>query len=229
MSKTQPITLLQTGVQDWSEYYQALKQADECWADWYAGEPYTYGVFSGQSTYLKTIKDGQRVVRSDWGSLTRDDYEIAMGLVGPEGYDYGLLGSMKGAGRARHLFLTGTPGQLREIGNMLAPVVQASRSEMAGVAREAAEDITSLSGISMGIATRLLALSRPDSLVSVNERSKRNLAVVTGIAMHRLQCPAGYAELVRWTLEQGWWTNGHRLTGMNLLRGTPAPRSSTAS
>ena len=207
MVNPEPITLLLDTPRNWSAYYRALKEADKVWAAWSSGDRRTYGVFSGRSTYLETIKQGTRVMRSDWKSLGREDAQIALGLWSDDGYDYGLLGSMNGAGRAKGLFLSGTSQDLQAIGAMLRPVIEAPYQDMARLATRAVEGITGIYGISTGVATRLLALARPDALVSVNGCSQKNLAILTGKSVGRLKSPAGYGELIEWTLRQQWWSS----------------------
>jgi hypothetical protein len=52
----------------------------------------------------------------------------------------------------------------------------------------------------------LLALARPDSLVSVNGESAAGLAELSGIAPARVKKSAGYEELIEWTMGRPWWS-----------------------
>lgn len=55
MHTQHPRELLFKGPKDWQRYYEALLLADGWWAKKFAGEPKTYGVFSGDHTYVATI------------------------------------------------------------------------------------------------------------------------------------------------------------------------------
>jgi hypothetical protein len=59
----------------------------------------------------------------------------------------------------------------------------------------------------MGVSSRLLALARPDSLISVNGKSKRNLAEFLDMSAHRLQQPAGYEEAIHRVHNEPWWNS----------------------
>jgi hypothetical protein len=130
---------------DWRSYYKALLSADAWWVNTYSGDP-TYGVFRGDHTYVETIQAGRRVVTGDWSGFPRHEYCVALGLTDEDGYDYGLLGSMRPAGRAKQLFRSGTPKQLRSVYQILKPVLSAKAVHIASAARHACEELGAFRG-----------------------------------------------------------------------------------
>lgn len=143
----------------------------------------------------------------DWSAFSHEDYFVALGLKNEDGYDYGLLGSMGAAGRAKQLLLHGTSQQIQAVGDILKPVISAGSANIASAARRACEGLQNFPGIGMGVASRLLALTRPDALISVNGGSKENLAIFLQMSEHRLQQPAGYEDAVQRISDKPWWNS----------------------
>jgi hypothetical protein len=57
------------------------------------------------------------------------------------------------------------------------------------------------------VTTRLLALARPDVLVSVNPKSIQGLSRVSGVPVPELKRPAGYVRLIQWIIKSHWWNS----------------------
>jgi hypothetical protein len=67
-------------------------------------------------------------------------------------------------------------------------------------------------GFGGALATRFLALARPDRAISVNNGSRARLSKLTGLPPTSLaHAPHGransYMDLLRWFEQQGWYSN----------------------
>src|SRR5271169_6766268 len=96
-------------------------------------------------------------------------------VVDGTGTGYGLLGSMRGAGAAKEVFNKASPVTLRtreRIRSVLQPVLHASPKAIPGVAVEFIRSVGEIRGFSGAVATRLLALARPELAVTVNSASQ---------------------------------------------------------
>lgn len=60
-------------------------------------------------------------------------------------------------------------------------------------------------GIDYAVATRLMALARPEACVSVNGESVRGLAEYTGHSANLLRTARGYGKLIAWVMAGKWW------------------------
>jgi HKD family nuclease len=196
------------GLGDWDSYAAAIVEADEYWAvQWDREAPVT----GETESWLSTIMLGQAVVRRpDWSDLSREDFHLLLGRA-----RYGLLGSMGGAGRANNVFNEATPANVkirRTIRAALQPVIDATDANFAEAACAFITALNSIDGFGGAIATRLLALARPDRAISVNNGSRTRLAELTGLPENSLaHAPHGrarsYMDLLRWFEQRDWYTN----------------------
>jgi len=126
-----------------------------------------------------------------------------------DGTDYGLLGSMQGAGIAKNVFLEPTPKNVKTRQAIQDALVMLRNvplsSSLPLMARKAHEVITNREGFDVGVATRLLALARPEVLVSVNSESVERLAQWSGLPPAAIKTSAGYEKLVKWIMGGKWW------------------------
>lgn len=118
---------------------------------------------------------------------------------------------MRGAGQVKHVFLEPNAGNLR-IRQAILDVVQktaCATSQIAYVqtARTALEKITSYERFGMGVATRLLALARPDMAISLNKASQGGLSGFSGLAPTTLKNIPNYIKLLQWMYERAWYTS----------------------
>ncbi len=194
-------------LESWPAYYAALWGADKKWAAKYGG---TMGIFSGHNSYLLTLRAARPLIAKDWATLSTTEGRVLLGLVDGE-TDYGLLGSMQAAGTAKNVFLDATPKNLKtrraiqdEIQNLLRVPLNSSFPLMA---RKAHEVITNREGFDVGVATRLLALARPEVLVSVNSESMNRLAQWSGLPVAQIRTSAGYERFVKWIMNGKWWNS----------------------
>ena len=73
------------------------------------------------------------------------------------------------------------------------------------MARRAHEVITNRNGISGGVATRLLALGRPEVLVSVSNESAGRLSELSALPEAGIRTSQGYEKLIKWIMGGKWW------------------------
>jgi hypothetical protein len=125
---------------------------------------------------------------------------------------------MQGAGIAKNVFLEATPKNIKtreaiqdEINALLKVSLNSSFPLMA---RKAHEVITNRQGFNVGVATRLLALARPEVLVSVNNESVDRLARWSGLPVAAIKTSAGYEKLVKWIMAGNWWASPEPLGGL---------------
>jgi len=193
---------------DWPSFVTAIGEADRYWGSRLnQNEPVTGGDFG----WLNTLTLGHPVVRKpDWIDLTREDHHLILGRS-----PYGWLGSMGAAGIANNVFREPTPENLRirrDIRTALEPVLQANATQFADAACAFVAVVDGIPHFSGGIATRMLALARPDRGISVNNASRRRLAQLTTLSTNSLALPLGrgahsYQDLLRWFENKLWYSS----------------------
>ncbi len=193
---------------DWSSFVAAITKADQYWsAQWRRDRPVT----GEGDSWLDTITRGRALVRrKDWGELSQDDRRLLLGR-GP----YGQLGNMGGAGRANNVFRVASAQHRqiqRTIREALQPAIDANDRDFARAACDFGAAVEAIPRFGGAIATRFLALARPDRAVSVNRGSKAGLAELTGLPENTLSnAPQGrgrsYLDLLRWFEDQAWYSN----------------------
>ena len=193
---------------DRPSFVTAIGEADRYWArKLNENEP----VKGGDSGWLNTITLGNPVVRrQDWGNLTREDSRLILGRS-----PYGWLGSMGAAGLANNVLTEPTPENLRirsDIRATLEPVLQADATGFADAACAFIAALEEIRGFGGGIATRLLALARPDRAISVNNAARYRLAQLTGLPASSLaHAPRSrahsYKDLLRWFENTLWYSS----------------------
>lgn len=202
-------------VSDWSSFVQALKVASAYW-----NGRYGFTVDGEVRSWLNTVTLGNEIVRRrTWGDLSKLDYQLLMGIeVDVDGVSagYGLLGSMKGAGDAKNIFNEASPQNLlirERIRTALQPVIDAEVSTFRAAALDFIRTVEGFQGFSGGVATRLLALARPDLAVSVNKGSRDVLSAWSNLPKTALSKSSSgkrgtsYASLLDFLAKQEWYEN----------------------
>jgi hypothetical protein len=202
-------------VSDWSSFVQALKVASAYW-----NGRYGFTVDGEVQSWLNTVTLGNEIIRRrSWRDLSKLDYQLLMGIeVKVDGLSaaYGLLGSMKGAGDAKNVFNEASAQNLRvreQIRAALQPVINADVGAFSDLALKFIHMIEGLQGFSGGVATRLLALARPDLAVSVNKGSRDALAEWSSLPKTALSKSSSgkrgtsYASLLDFLAKQEWYVN----------------------
>lgn len=190
-----PRSLLQEVV-DWRDYVDALEQCDRWW-----NHRFGWSVLGEMNSWSETIQAlHDVVVRRDWRSLDDDDRRCLLGLTPGEGW--ALLGRMR-APAMQTVF----GDHLTTIQQIVQRVVAEPESAFPDAAARAYEELTALEGVGSGIATRLLALAKPDRFVSLNGASKSGLAASFDVAPSTLSRPRNYGRLLKQVYGQTWYTD----------------------
>jgi hypothetical protein len=122
---------------------------------------------------------------------------------------------MGAAGRASNVFKTASRRNneiRRTIRAALQPVIDASDDAFARRACDFIANVTAIDHFGGAIATRLLALARPDRAISVNNGSRGRLAKLTGLPNTSLgRAPHGrarsYLDLLNWFEQRPWYSD----------------------
>ena len=177
---------------------------------------YGYDVLGATRSYRHTILTGREVARLSverWQNLTSRDCYILRGLDTEEG-GWGLLGTLKGAGKVARAF---NPGRMPDVSpvrtqvrEQIQQVLDAADNEIAEAAHSAVQAIrAAIDGFGSAAATRLVTLARPDRLVSVNNESADGLGTLSQLPRTRDSLADKYDELLQWVYEQPWF-NAHQ-------------------
>jgi HKD family nuclease len=196
-------------ITEWSSFVRYIPHLNAYW------EPVFNCTVDGEvSSWLNTAILGRAVVRRpDWSDLSREDYNLILGIE--RGNGYGLLGSMKGAGYAKNVFLDPSPQNLRvrrDIRKALQRVIDAPDWMFADEAGRFIASVEQHQGFAGAIATRLMTLARPDRAISVNRGSRARLAAFSDLPETSLsQSPSGtaksYVDLLHWFESKPWYAS----------------------
>lgn len=192
----------------WNTYVASLEAAE---AEYARQQNRSGPVLGPDDSWLNTVTLGSPVVRRvDWDHFTQEDRYLLLGRR-----NYGHLGSMGGAGQANNVFREDTDENVairRVIRQALQPVMDANDRDFAASTGEFLRVVTELPRFGGGLATRFIALARPDRGVSVNSASRRALAFLAQLPVNSLQNPpqggraASYVDLIRCFEQQEWYS-----------------------
>lgn len=193
---------------DWRSFVQAILEADAFWE-----QRFDCTVTGEFASWTNTISLGRSIAhRENWDNLSKEDASILLGLS----HRYGLLGSMIGAGHAKNVFLEETTENLRIreiIRSALQPVIDASFDDFPMVASEFISKVNELDRFGSAIATRFMALAKPEYAISVNKASQNLLSEATGLPKTSLSNPEkgtrarSYTDLLNWLRAHEWYEN----------------------
>ncbi|MDE0679338.1 MAG: phospholipase D family protein [Gammaproteobacteria bacterium] len=185
---------------DWGGYVRALEECDTWWKH---QRRCKFSVLGETDSWVHTIARLRPLAESrDWSKLEAQECKKLLGLIGGEG-GWALLGNMRGAGTACSSFEKDSVLR-RRIGEIVERVVNAKDHEFPEYAVKAVNAVEELDGYSIGIATRLLAIARPDRCVSLNGQSRR-LLVARFPNVGRLSTTGGYGRLLQQVYRQPWY------------------------
>lgn len=198
---------------DWPSFVRAIGRADKLWSN-----RNFWSVTGERASWVNTASLGHSIViRDDWDDLTYLEYRILLGVeLKDDQSAYGLLGSMKGAGRAKGIFHTNTIANRRtrrKIRKSLQIVIDASFESFPDAASQCIAEISSIEGIAAAVATRFVTLARPDLGISVNNASQAGLSKLTGLAPASLGKPTslgeqtGYGAMLRALQKYEWYAD----------------------
>jgi hypothetical protein len=189
----------------WDEFVRALREADAYWQEQsplqFNGR--IFSVLGENWSWKATIARGEEIARrEDWENLTRDEQRVLLGIWTREATGaWDLLGNMGAAATARGAFYDNDQVRMT-IREALNPVIDASGEEQfLQAAEQTIESIDQLRGFGPAIATRLIALARPDRGISLNRGSVPELTRLTGIRATK----RNYLQLLRWLYRQPWY------------------------
>lgn len=223
--KVHRMQLLQE-VNDWRSYVAALVKCDHWWS---RDTMYLFSVLGDKLSYIHTICAGQELAQlPNWRNLKRCECYILRGDDRKEGA-WALLGSCERT-KLKSVFNPeneNVPGILEKreyIHRYLEQVRAADDNEIAYVAHEVVQEIVSdkkgpFKGFGPCATTRLLALTRPDLLVSVNGGSQNGLGrLIFGEPRTSVWIAKHYDELLKWVYDQPWFKAEKPERGLELER-----------
>jgi hypothetical protein len=130
-------------------------------------------VFGSHPSYFHEIDEAARIFRqeSTFASISKSDRQFLMGM----GNSSGFIGTMRAAGYAKKI-VNESPEKVGAALDLVPLEGPIGRS----LVEETLKKLTQLKGVKIGVASRLLAVKRPDVFVSVNNGSKPQLARLIG-------------------------------------------------
>ncbi len=180
-----------TSVEDlqmsWPDYYRALRLQEN--------RIEGIGVFHGNSSYTRELDDIQKVFETyaKFAKMPEAQRRLLMGLPGDS---TGLIGSMGAARHAKKL----VKSEPAKIGVYLDQIPLNGPVKI-DLVNKVMSGMTSLHGVKLGVATRLLTVKRPDLFVSVNNGSNPQLATL--LRRRQVRTVPHYLDLLQavWQLE----------------------------
>ena len=180
------------GISDWKSYILALEKCNHYWDchhDW--------SVLGETDSWSHTIQVLNDVVKMEWSTL--NDY-CKQRLLGLTNNNWALLGSMR---PSAHVVFD--QNNRERIQNIVMRITNADDDKFPDVAITAYEELMGIDGVGKATATRLLALARPDRIVSLNGASEGGLARSFGLARTTLGIPNNYRFLLERLYEKRWF------------------------
>ena len=182
-------------------YRQALEECEDFWKGKEGWE-----VFNTQGrSYMRVIARRQALLLGNtrWSELDSDSLNQFKGSVhGTETDWWGLMGRL-GRNHLREMHQHET-----QIRASLESVVNAHETEFPDVAVAAMQEVTAIRHVGHGTATLLLALARPDRLLSLNGASAKGLGTLSALSHSTLHRPGNYRALLQWLYDQPWYADG---------------------
>jgi hypothetical protein len=197
----------------WQAYRSALQHAETYWIS--TARLVSHGrVFTTPRaiSWQETISLGHALIQGgNWLNLSQRDIAILFGYV-HQGIDYGLLANTTIAVRARQAFNQNQNGVRQIFQNTLQALLNIPVTQVVHDIPNAISTLTGFVGFGTTIATRLLALTRPDCCVSVTALCARNFAISAmrdGTWLSREVPTLGnawnYPRLLGWVHKQPWY------------------------
>ena len=158
-----------------------------------------FAVFGEESSWYNTISELHDVIRRNLSELDKYNQRRLLGLTG---IGSGLLGNMR---ESNFNTVFGNQHNLEVIQRSIRCILEAQDNEFPDVAIGEYENITTIHGIKQGIATRLMALARPDRIVSLNRASANKLAQYFDLAPTTLGNSQNYRRLLERLYSKTWF------------------------
>ena len=184
------------------EYQRTLEKCEEMLRN----EKRDWGILNPQGrSYMTVISERQRLLlgTTRWSQLDSKSQLRRLKGGGPRGdsRQWGLLGRIT---RSHGKAVWDHEDRIRPI---LDNVVSADDAEFPNVAVDAMQQLTSIDKVAHGTATLLLALARPDRLLSLNSASQEAYGKLSGMSPSTLGVPGNYRKLLQWLYAQPWYAD----------------------
>jgi hypothetical protein len=162
-------------------------------------------VFGDHPSYFNELDEADRIFASHerFADIPKRDRHILMGM----GESSGFIGNMSAAGFAKQI----VNDHPEKIGIALDKVPVAGEIS-SNLVEDVLNQLTALKGVSVGVASRLLAAKRPDLFVSVNNGSKPQLARLIG--GKRVDTVKQYVGLLQKIWATDWYRSGKPRDGI---------------
>ena len=158
---------------------------------------------------MRAISERQQLLLGEarWSQLDNKSQFLQLKGGVPRGDSnwWGLLGRM--ARNHGFLQLKAVRNHEAQIRRILDNVVSADDTEFPDVAVAAMRELTSIDNVAYGTATLLLALARPDRLLSLNSASQKAYGKLSGMSPSTLGEPHNYRKLLQWLYAQPWYAD----------------------
>ena len=162
----------------------------------------TLSVLGETHSWYETIDVLRILLRQELEHFNEDDGRRLLGVRGT-GPNWGLLGSMRQ--RAFGVVFNSNRNR-RKVQEAIDYVARASDKEFPRAAIEAYESMVGIPDLGTATATRLLALARPDYVVSLNEGSRVGLAKYFDMTLPRGNVEAErYRDLLEILYDKPWF------------------------
>ena len=179
---------------NWDVYLFALKNCDQWWT-----HRYDFSVLGETHSWHNTIQELNDIVKKDWSGLGEYDRKRLLGL---ENGHWALLGRMRYPAYNAVFEQRETRTRIQAAIN---EVVNASDDQFPNVVIGAYTTIKHFPYIGPGVSTRLLALARPDRIVSLNNASKDRLAKYCDLSKSTLHTSRNYKKMLETIYSKGWF------------------------
>ena len=182
-------------------YHQALKECEEKLRD----EGWGWEVLDQQGrSYMRVIRDRRELLLGarSWSKLDTDRKHRLMGSRRKGLKWWGLMG------RVRPSHIGAVLRHRARIQATLKRIEKARDHEFPDIGVDAMRELTDIDYVGHGTATLMLALARPDRLLSLNGASKKGLGALASKSPSTLGKPENYRKLLAWLYEQPWYVDG---------------------
>ena len=164
-------------------------------------EDVPFSVFGEYRSWMHTIRVGHPITRQrSWRNLRQWQKEVLVGNT-----PWGSLGHLGAAGKAQGYIKRDDQGARAVRKHILSYLRSTTEDKGEPIRRgvRAIEGIRKVNGLGPGVATRFLALTRPECYVSLNSASRDGLAQSSGLAPSTLD--RRYGELLEWVHGSKWY------------------------
>lgn len=194
---TKPLTASSVMSMGWNRYFDAVKQ-----------DPY-HG-FEKRCDLLATVRSAFSRYKT-FASMPLPTRKTIAGLPNDQDSHWGWFGSMKGAGHYHHAVNENNP----HLSRALDEVPSRGIVSRAQYERYIAEFIQAFPSGRHGVAvaSRLLALKRPDQFVCLDSRNRQRLCLDFGIAQTGMTYERYWDEIIERIVDAPWW-NSNRPKGV---------------